>query len=49
VLEQDDVRRKLLALGADVVAGTPAEFGAFVRAEIAKWARIVKAAGIKPE
>jgi tripartite-type tricarboxylate transporter receptor subunit TctC len=32
-----------------VIASTPEEFGAFIKAEIAKWARVVKAAGIQPE
>jgi tripartite-type tricarboxylate transporter receptor subunit TctC len=32
-----------------VIASTPEEFGTFIKAEIAKWARVVKAAGIQPE
>ncbi|MCC6535521.1 MAG: tripartite tricarboxylate transporter substrate binding protein [Burkholderiales bacterium] len=48
-LAQADVRQKLLALGAEAVASTAAEFGAFVQAETAKWAKIIKAAGIKAE
>lgn len=32
-----------------VVASSPEEFGAFIKAEIAKWARVVKAAGIQLE
>jgi tripartite-type tricarboxylate transporter receptor subunit TctC len=39
----------LNAQGAEPVPGTPAELAAFVAAEIAKWARVVKAAGITPE
>ena len=35
--------------GADVVASTPEEFGAYIRAETEKWAKVVQAAGIKPE
>jgi len=49
VLGQQDVRQKLVALGADFVASTPTEFGAFIQAETAKWAKIIKAAGIKVE
>lgn len=32
-----------------VIASTPEEFAAFIKAEIAKWAAVVKAAGIQPE
>lgn len=49
VLAQADVRQKLIALGADFVASTPAEFGTFIQAETAKWAKVIKAAGIKVE
>ena len=39
----------LNAQGAEPVPGTPAELATFLAAEIAKWARVVKAAGITPE
>ena len=40
-------RERLGTLGGDVVANTPAEFSAFIRADHAKWARLVAAAGLK--
>jgi tripartite-type tricarboxylate transporter receptor subunit TctC len=49
VLRSPDVVARLANDGAEVVAGSPEEFGAFLRAETQKWARVVKAAGIKPE
>jgi tripartite-type tricarboxylate transporter receptor subunit TctC len=49
VLRTPEVSSRLVNDGAEVVAGTPEEFGAFIRAETAKWARVVKAAGISPE
>jgi len=48
-LRQPDVVSRLANDGADVIAGTPEEFGAFMRAETAKWAKVAKAAGIKPQ
>jgi len=42
-------RERLAALGANVAAGTRAEFTAFVAAENEKWGRIVKQAGVKVE
>jgi len=40
-------RERLSTLGGDVIANTPAEFSAFIRADHAKWARLVAAAGLK--
>ena len=49
ILEQADVRKDMLARGADPGSGSPAEFGTFVRAEQAKWAKVIKDAGITLE
>jgi tripartite-type tricarboxylate transporter receptor subunit TctC len=37
------------AQGLDATPSTPAELGQLVRTELAKWANVIKAAGIKPE
>lgn len=47
VMRLPDVREKSLALGAEPAAGTPAQFAAFIRAEIPKWAAVVKAGNVK--
>ena len=44
-----ELRDRLSAEGADVIASTPDELGAYMKVEAEKWARVVKAAGIKPE
>jgi tripartite-type tricarboxylate transporter receptor subunit TctC len=44
-----EIRQRFLDLGAELGGSTPDEFAAFFRSEIAKWAKTVKAAGIKPE
>ena len=49
VLALPDVKERLVALGAEVVASSPQEYGAFIRAEIVKWGKLVKEAGIKAE
>jgi tripartite-type tricarboxylate transporter receptor subunit TctC len=43
------VRQKLSPGGAQLGGNKPEEFAAFVRTEVAKWAKVVKAAGIEPE
>ncbi len=49
MLAQPDVKERLATLGAEGVGNTPDEFRAFVKAEIVKWARVVKEAGLKVE
>ena len=44
-----DARERLAAMGGDVVASSVADFAAFMRADHAKWARVIKAAGLKAE
>ncbi len=46
-LKNPDIRAKLVQQGADPVGSTPEEFGAYMRAETAKWAKVVKASGAK--
>jgi tripartite-type tricarboxylate transporter receptor subunit TctC len=50
-LAQPGIRAKILQSGADLVEHPkgPKEFGALVRSEIAKWKKVVDAAGIKVE
>ncbi|MBM3367632.1 MAG: tripartite tricarboxylate transporter substrate binding protein [Betaproteobacteria bacterium] len=42
-----EVRARLAALGTEPTGGSAAEFGATIRADIARWAKVVEAAGIK--
>ena len=48
-LRLSDVLEKITLLGFEPVGSTPAEFGDFIRAELAKWANVVKASGAKAE
>jgi tripartite-type tricarboxylate transporter receptor subunit TctC len=49
VLDVPEVRDKLAALGFEVAPGTPQEFGAMIRRETAKVAKLVKEAGIRAD
>ena len=44
-LNVPELRAKLVQQGADPVGSTPEEFAAYMRAETAKWAKVVKASG----
>jgi tripartite-type tricarboxylate transporter receptor subunit TctC len=48
-MTQQDVRERLAGQGLFVKSGTPAELTALMQSEIAKWAKVVKSAGIKLE
>jgi tripartite-type tricarboxylate transporter receptor subunit TctC len=48
-LKRPQVRSQLAAAGADPVESSPQEFAAFFSAEIARWTRVVQAAGIRAE
>ena len=44
-----DVREQLANQGIDTLGGTPEQFAAYVRDEITKWARVIKASGARAE
>src|SRR5438445_411618 len=48
-LRSPEIRERMTQIGFDVVAGTPEEFGAFMKAEIERWAAVVERGGIKPD
>lgn len=48
-LAQPAVQQKLADIGATAVAGTPAEFGAFIQAESAELGAVIRAAGIRAD
>jgi tripartite-type tricarboxylate transporter receptor subunit TctC len=49
VMQSPDVRKALIAQGVEARTSTPEEFGAMMKSETAKWHKIVRDAGIKPE
>jgi tripartite-type tricarboxylate transporter receptor subunit TctC len=46
-LRNEEVQRAFKSQGIDTLGGTPQEFAVYIKSEIDKWARVVKAAGIK--
>ena len=49
ILRTSEAKEALLRHGAEPVPTTPKEFEAFLKAEIAKWGRVIQAAGIKAQ
>ncbi len=49
ILRAPDMRERLAGDGSELVANSPEEFAAFIKAELVKWAAVVKATGITPE
>ena len=48
-LKLPDVRERLGALGFELIGSTPEYYGTYIKTEIKKWAKVVKASGAKPE
>ena len=48
-LRSPEVSERMNQIGFDVVASSPDEFGAFMKAEVERWTRVVQKGGIKPE
>jgi tripartite-type tricarboxylate transporter receptor subunit TctC len=49
LLALPDVKERVATLGFDIVASTPEQFTAQIKAEIEKWGKVVKAAGLKAD
>lgn len=46
-LSDAEVKERMKTLGAVIVGNRPAEFGAFLKADLIKWAEVIKASGAK--
>jgi tripartite-type tricarboxylate transporter receptor subunit TctC len=48
-MQLPEVREKFVAQGAEPLSGTPEDAASFLRAEVAKWGKVVKASGARAE
>lgn len=48
-MKSPEVRERMAQIGFDVVAGTPEEFGQFMKAEVERWTTVVTKGGIQPQ
>ena len=49
IFSTTDARQRLSALGADPITLTPDQFNAAIRKETAKWAKVIKESGARPD
>ena len=49
IMRQKETQERLYSFGAEPIDNTPAQFAAYINAEIGKWAKVVKAAGIRAD
>ena len=49
VLALPEIRTKIADLGAEIVTSTPEQFAAYIKTETAKWAKLIREVGVKPE
>lgn len=49
ILASQELKDRFVAMGAELVSSTPEEFAAYIRAEQAKWGKVIRDVGIKPE
>jgi tripartite-type tricarboxylate transporter receptor subunit TctC len=47
IFQIPDVRESLTAQGADIVGNTPEQFAAWIRAEVRRWAEVIRVSGAK--
>jgi tripartite-type tricarboxylate transporter receptor subunit TctC len=48
-LTDPKMKARLIDLGATVLAGSPADIGKLIAEDIEKWAKVIRAANIRPE
>ncbi len=49
ILAEPELRARLADQGFEPVGNSPEEFGAYIKSEIAKWGKVIRDAGIRPE
>ncbi len=46
-LRSPELRERFATLGAEILSSTPTEFDAFIRSEMAKWEKVIRASGVR--
>ena len=48
-LKQPEAAARITADGAEILAGTPADFGSYIKSELARFGKVIRESGVKPE
>lgn len=48
-LQLPDIKARLLAQGVDIIGSSPQQFSVYLKSEVAKWAKVIKDAKVRPE
>jgi tripartite-type tricarboxylate transporter receptor subunit TctC len=48
-MQSADVLDRIAVLGYEASTGTPQQFAAYIKAEVAKWGKVVKETGIRAD
>jgi len=48
-MNTQELRDRFAAVGTETIANSPAQFSAFINAELKKWGKVISAAGVKAE
>jgi tripartite-type tricarboxylate transporter receptor subunit TctC len=49
IVQQPDVRKQLADQGYEPAGNSPEQFADYIKSEIAKWSKVIRAAGLKAE
>jgi tripartite-type tricarboxylate transporter receptor subunit TctC len=49
ILNSSDIKSRMAAEGTEILTGTPEQFGAFMKADVEKWAKVIREAGIQAQ
>ena len=49
ILQRPDIKARFASEGTEGLGSTPEEFGTYIKSEIDRWGRVIKAAGVRPE
>jgi tripartite-type tricarboxylate transporter receptor subunit TctC len=49
ILRTPEMRQQLAAVGSEPIGNTPEEFGAFIKAEMGRWGKVIKEKGIRAD
>ena len=47
ILGNEDIRKRIFDIGAEVISSSPTEFAAYLKSDMARWGKLIKDKGIR--